>query len=175
MLNTQLMDYATAELTCNVAGGHLAYYTSLDEQQDVEGYFQQQGYLMSGFTPSYWIGLTADANTWPNFRWLSSSVPAPAYHTYEHWGRTQDNSEPNNAVGNEYCGAASFPLLHKGAWGWSDSICISKMPFICRLDGRWRRSVQQLVLPLCLLQCQRHQRPTEMNALHWLPVLNGVL
>jgi hypothetical protein len=137
VLNTQLMDYATAEKTCNVAGGHLAYYTSLDEQQEVEGFYQQQGYLLSGFTPSYWIGLTANANTWPNFRWLSSSIPAPAYHTFEHWGRTQDNSEPNNAVGNEFCGTASFPLIHKGVWGWADSICTSNMPFICRLDGEW--------------------------------------
>jgi hypothetical protein len=134
-LNTQLQDFAGAERTCNVAGGHLAYFSDLEEQVQVETYFQMQGYLLPSFTPSYWIGLNATANTWPNFRWLSYSIPAPAFSSYEHWGRTQENSEPNNAAGNEYCGAASSALAYQSAWGWSDNVCTTHMPFICRTDG----------------------------------------
>ena len=42
LLDQRLVDFDTAESFCNTQGGHLAYYTSLEEQEDVETYFLAQ-------------------------------------------------------------------------------------------------------------------------------------
>jgi hypothetical protein len=42
LLDQRLVDFDTAEGFCNTQGGHLAYYTSLEEQEDVETYFLAQ-------------------------------------------------------------------------------------------------------------------------------------
>ena len=47
-LDTRLANFWTAEAYCNSQGGHLAYYTSLEEQEDVETYYLAQvGRLMA--------------------------------------------------------------------------------------------------------------------------------
>jgi hypothetical protein len=98
---------------------------------------------MQTFTPSYWIGLNTTAGKWPNFRWLSGSVPPPSYYSYEHWGRGDSYNEPNNLAGNEYCVVANSSEMSSNAWGWSDWNCSALMPYLCRLDGEPRLHWQQ--------------------------------
>ena len=81
------------------------------------------------------MGLNTTAREWPDFRWLSASVPPPVLATYEHWGRGDGFNEPNNLGGSEYCGAANATLIAQDVWGWSDWNCNMTLPYMCRLDG----------------------------------------
>jgi hypothetical protein len=79
----------------------------------VESYFISQGLLLPGYSQSYWLGLVADSNTWPNFGWLSRSIPAPNPDTYSGWGASP--AKPNNATGADLCAAANSSYTTDGA------------------------------------------------------------
>jgi hypothetical protein len=67
--NTNRSSFEEAEALCNAQGGtHLAYYTSLAEQQEVETGLVALGVLFPGSAPSYWLGLRSDRAAWPKFR-----------------------------------------------------------------------------------------------------------
>jgi hypothetical protein len=98
----------------------------------VETYFISQGLLLPGSMPSYWIGLSSTANSWPTFTWLSALLPTPGHGSYSHWPPTV--KQPDNAAGDEYCAAANSTLLHGKAWGWCDTSCDRQLAYICRQD-----------------------------------------
>lgn len=98
----------------------------------VETYFISQGLLLPGSMPSYWIGLSSTANSWPTFSWLSALLPTPSRGSYSHWPPTV--RQPDNAAGDEYCVAANSTLLHGKAWGWCDTSCDKQLAYICRQD-----------------------------------------
>jgi hypothetical protein len=45
-LNTSLATFAEAEEACQVAGGHLASYSSLEEQAEVEQHYVHKGWFL---------------------------------------------------------------------------------------------------------------------------------
>lgn len=69
---------------CNSAGGHLASYSSYDEQAEVEAHYLAQGALMPAYHSSYWLGLVA-GQQWPSFRWLDASLAEPGPSSWSHW------------------------------------------------------------------------------------------
>ncbi len=138
ILHTTATDFATAERSCNMDGGHLVYYTSLAEQQEVEQYFVMLGVLYPSFTPAYWLGLRSSRIAWPRFEWMSYLAPAPDRDAYEHWGVGDTWREPDNKAGGEYCGAANYTELFDEAWGWADNNCTQAMPYMCKVDGESR-------------------------------------
>jgi hypothetical protein len=109
----------------------------LPAQEDVETYYLAQGLLIPGFTPNYWLGLSTTSAQWPDFRWLSTSVPPTMYDTYEHWAHSDTINEPNNLGGADFCGVANSSLMERNAWGWADWNCSAQLPYICRVDGGW--------------------------------------
>lgn len=64
------MPFPEAENMCVSLGGHLAFFTSLDEQTDVEAYYTGKGYLLEEYHGAYWMGARADG--FPNFRCASA-------------------------------------------------------------------------------------------------------
>jgi hypothetical protein len=66
------MSYPEAQTTCISRGGHLAFFTSLDEQTDVEAYYTGKGYLLEDYHQAYWLGLRADG--FPQYRWAGMLV-----------------------------------------------------------------------------------------------------
>jgi uncharacterized protein with PIN domain len=65
-LNTTQVKQGEAEAACKLANGHLTTYTSMQEQEEVEQHFIQQGYLLPGCHRGYWLGLTY-SKVWPEF------------------------------------------------------------------------------------------------------------
>ncbi len=70
-------DQASAQATCNSQGGHLAIYTSLAEQVEVELYYIKQGFMFPTFTVNYWIGLRSNKTSWPAFDWMNMAYLPP--------------------------------------------------------------------------------------------------
>ena len=95
-----------------------------------------QGYLIDLFHGSYWMGLTASSWAEDAFRWADFSGPNPG--GYIHWGTDPDEGtkEPNNLVPQELCGAANSSLTFDNpeAWGWADTRCGTRLPFICKAN-----------------------------------------
>jgi hypothetical protein len=57
MFNNTPTTQQMAEFACQAAGGHLASYSTLQEQREVEQAFVASGRLMPAFHGSYWMGL----------------------------------------------------------------------------------------------------------------------
>jgi hypothetical protein len=55
--NATATDQASAEAACALSGGHLAAYTSAQEQNEVEQYYISLGYILPSFHKGYWTGL----------------------------------------------------------------------------------------------------------------------
>jgi hypothetical protein len=100
------MEYAAAEATCNSQGGHLAIYTSLAEQVEVEQYYVKQGYMFPTYTLSYWIGLRSNRTGWPAFDWMNMAFAPPK--------RFRDRCVARAAVAG--AGAAHGMVWHGMAW-----------------------------------------------------------
>jgi hypothetical protein len=127
------MEQELAQLACNDLGGHLATFTSLEEQVDVEGYYINWGLMFPTYTPSYWIGAESAFDLWPTFYWKQRSFSGPTDgRSYNHFGA----DEPNNRGYQEYCTVANYTLNYMGANGWSDTLCTAKFPYMCRISGR---------------------------------------
>ena len=95
----------------------------------MEAYFISQGLLMPRRSPTYWLGLTSDKSLFPEFNWVSRSIPPPGPKSYSNW--PPNLPEPDNF---EMCAVANSSLYRDGSWGWSDASCELAMPFICRQD-----------------------------------------
>ena len=135
MLNTTNGTQAEAEQVCLAMGGHLAYFTSLGEQQEVEAAFVYDGGLIPRYHQAYWLGLSSNATLWPTFSWLERTTPPLAGRAYQHWGV----AEPNNAMEAEFCGVANYSMAYGAAFGWQDSICERVLPYVCKVNkaGTW--------------------------------------
>ncbi len=67
----------------------------------------------------------------------------PLSRGYKHWGTDSGSIEPNNKGGLELCAVANASQSYSKAWGWSDTMCDKKSPFMCRLI---RESLLRLLL-----------------------------
>ncbi len=76
------MSFPDSENMCGSLGGHLAYYTSLDEQTDVEAYYTSKGYLLEEYHGSYWMGLRAD--NFPTFKCAAQPSACLQLHRPRH-------------------------------------------------------------------------------------------
>jgi hypothetical protein len=134
-LYTTPMNHSAAERECTANGGHLASYTSGQEQRDVEQYYISSFWLLPAWHKAYWIGLSTESTrSWPRFQWLDGT-PGPDNMTYLHWGTMspQGLQEPNNFERKpELCAAANASQTYSMAWGWADQNCGVKMPFMCK-------------------------------------------
>jgi hypothetical protein len=74
-LNVTLASMAVAQQTCNANGGHLAAYSSLAEQAEVESFYLSIGWLLPSFHKQYWLGMVSDNTAWPRFKYLDRSLP----------------------------------------------------------------------------------------------------
>lgn len=146
MINTTLSTRYVAEDTCVGHGGHLVSYLRLDEQQEVEEFFIEQGVLLPTFHKRYWLGLEiaeGDNNRlWPWFLWLDGSpdpsTPSNPSSNYAVWGRMylsdgRIRDEPNNLVRPEFCCVANYTQSQDGVWAWSDQNCDEEYIFICKI------------------------------------------
>ena len=64
---------------------------------------------------------------------MDQTAKAPHLNgSYSAWGAGQ----PDNAAGDELCGAANHSLVHKasGAWGWSDEPCQARLVHMCEVS-----------------------------------------
>jgi hypothetical protein len=130
---------AEAEAVCNRLGGHLASYSSLYEQYEVEQYFIAQGHLLPTFHRSYWLALARDESLLPYvvppFRWADNSAAGPAGN-YSNW-----RPHPPGLAYVGYCGIAVAPepvfaslnVNATAAWLWDDQVCNATHAFMCRM------------------------------------------
>jgi hypothetical protein len=69
---------AEAQAACHPLTAHLASYTSLAQQAEVEQHYVSAGLLLPTFSPVYWLGLAAqNASQWPLFTWAEPGLAAP--------------------------------------------------------------------------------------------------
>lgn len=139
---TNLSDFASGTRICNNLGGHLATYTSLEEQQEVEQHFISAGYLFPKFRTFYWIGLRINATQEPRkFTYTDPTLtidPFDASASYAHWGVAAGQQEPNNLYfPPELCTGANFTQAYSDAAGWADANCGTKYPVMCKLAREW--------------------------------------
>jgi hypothetical protein len=132
ILNTSMLDFASASQTCNDIGGNLVYYSTVEEQLEVEQHFASRRELLAEYNHGfYWIGYRAQGN--PAFDWVD---PQALGIEYSHWGTYMPlgQPEPNNLMAPENCaGANATETLPDGAFGWSDEACSIKAQFICKV------------------------------------------
>jgi hypothetical protein len=123
----------------------------LQEQQQAEDAYINQGVLFSGTTAAYWLGLSSNSTAWPTYSWRLKTLPnADAKEAgWDHWGRGQ----PEEAGLAAACAMATASLAYDGAWGWSGAPCSLQLPFLCRVNG----GPHSPVLPLqrCCCCCLR--------------------
>jgi hypothetical protein len=133
----QQVNQTQAEASCNRYGGHLAAYTSLEEQMEVESFFIDGGWLLPKYHLHYWMGLRQPAPGRWNF--TDTTIPSPSFRTYSHWGTNVPSnvSEPNNYRNDERCGVANFTESFEGAWGWADYSCNETFISVCRIMRAW--------------------------------------
>jgi hypothetical protein len=127
---------------CNNMRGHLAAYTIITEQQEVERFYVDEGFLYPEFNVLYWFGLVSTAATWPSFRWQDKQFPAPNATTYRNWGTlkvelpegTLAYPEPNKYDSPlEVCSGANASEARVKSWGWADVKCDLNFTAICRI------------------------------------------
>ena len=129
------LTYDKAELQCNRVGGHLASYSAMYEQKEVEKWYSGNGYLLPVNKTFYWMGLkanvTAVSSPGPEyFNWLDPTVPdlhAPT--AYMHWG---PSGQPDNGIPTELCAGGNFSEAYNAASGWTDFNCSLATEFMCR-------------------------------------------
>jgi hypothetical protein len=126
-----------AEANCNRNGGHLAAYTSVEEQMEVERFFIDGGWLLPKYHIVYWMGLRQPVPGRWNF--TDTTIPSPSFRTYSHWGTNvpENVSEPNNYRKDERCGVANVTEEFEGAWGWADYSCNETFAHVCRIMRGW--------------------------------------
>jgi hypothetical protein len=138
LLNTQPTNFTAAEQYCNDNGGHLIGLGSLEEQEEVESYYVNQGQLFPHYHQVYWNGLKAQS--WPRFSWIDNVTPMPSGSNYRHWGTYQPGNiaEPNSLVPGENCGVCNYTQSYGNAWGWADANCDNEFAFLCKIPSEQR-------------------------------------
>lgn len=139
---SNLSDFTAGQKACNLLGGHLASYVSLEEQVEVEQHFIKAGYLFPKARPFYWMGLRTNATAEPRkYTWIDPTLVTQVYDpssSYAHWGNAAGQAEPNNLYfPPELCIGANFSGSFEGAAGWADANCGMKYPIMCRLARGW--------------------------------------
>jgi hypothetical protein len=141
-LNTTRTDFAGAQASCALSGGHLVIHENIFEQQHVERYFLDNGFLLPGYHQLYWMGLQvplALTTRWPNFTWVDQNQ-AIYNLNYQNWGYLLHRSgfkqlEPNNLVPVEMCAGSNVTVMmeNPGGWagGWADHNCTERYVSIC--------------------------------------------
>jgi hypothetical protein len=146
VLNTVKLNQTAAELACNDVGGRLASWSTQAEQYEVELFYLSNGYLITNFHKSYWMGLISTPADPTYFTWVDGT-PAPGIdRRYAHWGklRMSDRNapripEPNNVNGDESCAVCNSSMAYGPSWGWADTSCNHTFPAICKIPRTWLR------------------------------------
>ena len=109
-----------------------------------------QNSLLPGFHKAYWLGTQAtDPKSFTS--WIDTTVRPPLSRGYKHWGMDGGSLEPNNRQGLELCAVANASQTFSKAWGWSDTLCDSRFPTMCRMISEWR--ALEHAWPSDCLQC----------------------
>ncbi len=153
ILNSSLADFFTAQQFCLRSGGHLASFTSGQEQQDVEQFYIKAGLLFPSYHKSYWFGLYTNAAGWKNSWKYTDNTQYVSGSSYANWGVAipQGLTAPNNITGQEFCVAANASEAQNSRWGWEDYECTAEMPFLCEIPREPAAGLGMLlvvVLPL---------------------------
>jgi hypothetical protein len=148
---TNMTDFAAGQRACNLLGGHLATFKSLEEQTEVEEFYISGGYLFPKFRNVYWMGLRLNSTTEPRkYTWIDPSLEIQEldqFTDYMHWGSSAGQQEPNNLhFPPEMCTSGNFTQAFEGAAGWADANCGMKYPIMCRLARRWHSSCSRIML-----------------------------
>jgi hypothetical protein len=130
--NTPVMQ-AGAAMACREYGAAPVSYKSLEEQQEVEAYFLSTGRLLADAHKAYWLGLKA--NTWPAWAWLDKTAGVYNPGVYANWYTSPGLTEPNNLQPPELCVVANASALQRDAWGWADTSCGRRFPYMCKVVG----------------------------------------
>lgn len=143
---TNMTDFAAGQRACNLLGGHLATFKSLEEQTEVEQFYISGGYLFPKFRNVYWMGLRLNGTTEPRkYTWVDPTLEISEldqFTDYMHWGSSAGQQEPNNLYfPPEMCTAGNFTQTFEGAAGWADANCGMKYPIMCRLARRCHGSL----------------------------------
>ncbi len=145
VLNTSMVDFATAHDRCGQMGAHLASWTSLAEQNSVEQNFYTAYKLVSPYHSKYWMGIRLpNGNLWPNFTWtdpVNTDRPTAAGKPWGSYRSAQvNNTEPNNTPAPQYCGVGNYTQRTGSpqVFGWADANCADQYAFICRKRREWR-------------------------------------
>jgi hypothetical protein len=133
VFNNTPVTQGTAALACKEYGGFAVSFKSLEEQQEVEAYFVSTGKLLPEVHKGYWLGLKA--TTWPSFGWIDKTAGAFNPGVYNNWGNLDGVIEPNNMMGPELCVVANYSQAQRDAWGWSDTNCGGRYPYMCKVVG----------------------------------------
>ena len=78
----------------------------------------------------------------PSFSTVDATLDPLRYRLYR-WGTYFENGkaspEPNNLLNPEFCAVANFSMSFgtPAAWGWADSACQLRFPFMCRNYSGW--------------------------------------
>jgi hypothetical protein len=126
-LNTEARMQADAEAICQSQGGHLAIFSSAQEQQDVEKGFTALGGLIPVFHQRYWLGIMAQ--DWPMFVAMDSTLGT----TYRGWADLQ----PDDAADPPELCAVAVDVGDGSTWKWDDVNCGQSQIFMCRLLRGW--------------------------------------
>ncbi len=68
VLSTVKQNFVEAQANCNDHGGHLVSYQSVEEQIEVEQYFETLGVFIPRYHVFYWTGLVSEEASWPAFK-----------------------------------------------------------------------------------------------------------
>ncbi len=68
--NTTRTSFQDAENSCKNNGGHIAGFSTREEQREVEQYFISQGFLIPTWHTMYWYGSKTNSTLWPLFTHL---------------------------------------------------------------------------------------------------------
>ena len=135
ILNTTAADYSSAQQVCNDNGGYLVAWSSAAEQAEVERYFANMTYFIPSWHGSYWLGYRQLAGAGEFYLIDPRAVAAGV--SYVHWAEEQPDF---TSMVDGSCAAAnsSYPTTDR-AYMWSDTDCTTRLPFMCKIMGGWRR------------------------------------
>jgi hypothetical protein len=139
-VNLAPLHFDGAELACQKRGGHLATFTTLKEQQEVEMALVSGGYLKPNFHQFYWTGLKKISGSFQWSDYMFRGVMTAKH--YQNWGTYKPGGfkEPYTAGGvAEDCGGSNFTQSVNGVWGWSSAACSASYVSVCRVQRKCTR------------------------------------
>jgi hypothetical protein len=130
--NTPVTQSAAAQ-ACKDYGAAPVSFKSLDEQLEVEAHFLGTGRLLADAHKAYWLGLKAAS--WPAWAWVDKTAGAYNPGLYNNWFLGGGVTEPNNLAPPELCVVANASEVQRDAWGWADTSCGGRFPYMCKVVG----------------------------------------